>query len=41
MKVNTFNNAIRNILSNFIPYEILTCDDKDLLWFNKKMKGII
>ena len=33
-KVNIFNNAVRNNLSNFIPHEILTCDDKDPAWFN-------
>ena len=30
-KVNSFSNTILVILSNFIPYEILTCNDKDLL----------
>ena len=40
-KVNIFNNFILNILSNFIPHDILTCDDKDPPWFNKKIKGII
>ena len=40
-KVNIFNNTFLNILSNFIPHEILTCDDKDPLWFNKKIKEII
>ena len=28
-KVNIFNNTIFNILSNFIPHEILTCDDEN------------
>ena len=40
-KVNIFNSAILNILSNLIPHEILTCDDKDPPRFNKKIKGII
>ena len=40
-KVNIFNKTILNILSNFIPHEMLTCDDEDPLWFNKKIKGII
>ena len=40
-KVNIFNSTILNILSNFIPHEILTCDDKDPPWFNKKIKRII
>ena len=39
-KVNIFNNTILNILSNFIPHEILTCDDKDPPWFSKKIKEI-
>ena len=39
-KVNTFNNTILNILSNFIPHEILACDDKYPTWLNKKIKGI-
>ena len=34
-------NTILNILSNFIPHEILTCDEKDSPWFNKKLKEII
>ena len=40
-KVNIFNNTIFNILSNFVPHEILAYDDKDSPWFNKKLKGII
>ena len=40
-KVNIFNNTILNILSNFVPHEILLCDDKDPPRFNKKIKGII
>ena len=39
-KKNFFNKTILNTLSNFIPDEILTCDDKDPPWFNKKIKGI-
>ena len=35
-KVNIFNKTILNILNNFIPHEILTCDDKDPPWFNRK-----
>ena len=39
-KVNLFNTIIPNILSNFIPHEILTCDNKDLPQFNSiKNKG--
>ena len=39
-KVNIFNYTILNILSSFIPHEILTCDDKDPWWFNKKIREI-
>ena len=40
-KVKIFNNTILNILSKFIPHEILTCNDKDPPLFNKKIKEII
>lgn len=33
-KVNVFRNTILSILSNFIPHDMLTCDEKDLRWFN-------
>ena len=40
-KVDTFNKTILNILSNFIPHETITCDDRDPPWFNKKIKSLI
>ena len=40
-KVDTFNKTILNILSNFIPHETITCDDRDPPWFNKKTKSLI
>ena len=40
-KVNTINNTILIILSNVILHKILTWDDKDLPWLNKKIKGKI
>ena len=30
-----FNSTIKNILSNYIPYEIITCDYRDPPWINK------
>ena len=39
-KVLILNKTILNILSNFIPHETLTIDDKDLSWFTKKIKNI-
>ena len=29
------------MLSNFIPFQIITIDDKDLLWFNTKIKSLL
>ena len=40
-KVGIFNSTILNILSNFIPLESVVCDDKDPLWFNKKIRALI
>ena len=40
-KVDTFNKTILNILSNFIPHETITCDDRDPPWFDKKIKSLI
>ena len=47
--VSLFNNInlfiyltiIKNILSNYIPHETITCDDKDPPWFNKNIKQLI
>ena len=40
MKRFTLNKTILNILSNFIPHEALTIDDKDPPWSTKKKKKI-
>ena len=40
-KVFIFNNTVLNVLSNFIPHEIIVCDDKDPPWFNRKVKLLI
>ena len=39
--VLTFNKTILNILSNFIPLELVVCDGKDPLWLNTKIKSLI
>ena len=39
--VSSFNRTITNILSNYIPHETITCDDKDPPWFNKNIKQLI
>ena len=38
VKVFILNKTILNILSNFIPHETLTADDKDPRWFTKKKR---
>ena len=40
-KVNIFNTIIKNILSNYIPHETITCDDRDPPWINKNIKQLI
>ena len=40
-KVSILNNTINNVLSNFIPHETITCDDKKPQWFNKNIINII
>ena len=39
--VSLFNRPIKNILSNYIPHETITCDDKDPSWFNNNIKQLI
>ena len=36
-----FNKNIKNIFSNFIPYETVTCDDRGPCWINKNIKQLI
>ena len=40
-KVSILNNTINNVLSNFIPLEIITCDDKKPPWFYKNIINLI
>ena len=39
--VSLFNKTIKNILSNYIPHETITCDDKYPPWFNKNIKQLL
>ena len=39
--VSLFNKTIKNILSNYIPHETISCDDKYPPWFNKNIKQLI
>ena len=40
-KVDIFNRTILNILSNFVPHEIIACNDKDPPWLNNRIKTLI
>ena len=40
-KVHMFNKTIKNIISNYIPHETITCDDRDPPWINKDIKQLI
>ena len=39
--VHLFNKTIKNILSNYIPHEKITCDDRDSPWINNTNKQLI
>ena len=39
--LSLFNQTIKNILSNYIPHETITYDDKEPPWFNKNIKQLI
>ena len=39
-KVHLFKESIKNIIRNYIPHEIITCDDRDPLWINKVIKEL-
>ena len=36
-----FNRIIKNIISNYIPHEIIICDDRDPPWINNRVKELI
>ena len=40
-KVSIFNETILNVLSNYMPHEILTCDDDDHPWFNSRINSLL
>ena len=39
--VFVFNTTIKNIFSNFIPHETVTCEHRDPLWINSNIKQLI
>ena len=40
-RVSFFNKSILNIVSNFIPHETVTCDERDRPWINTRIKNLI
>ena len=40
-QVSIFNNTITNIMSNFVPNEIIICDDRDPPEMNRYIKNLI
>ena len=36
-----FNRAIKNIISNYNPHEIIICDDRNPPWINNRVKELI
>ena len=41
LKAFLFNKTTKNILSYDIPYETITCDDRDSPWTNNNIKQLI
>ena len=39
--VDLFNRTIKNMLHNYIPHEIITCDDRDPPWINSYIRRLI
>ena len=40
-QVSVFDEAIMNIMSNFVPNELITCDNQDPAWMNRSLKFLI
>ena len=40
-QVLILNYIILNVFGNFVPNRCVTCDDKDSVWMNKKIKSKI
>ena len=40
-QVSVFNETSMNIMSNFFPNELITCDDPDPPWMNRSIKNLI
>ena len=40
-QVSVFNETIVNIMFNFVPSELITCDDRGPPWMNRYIKNLI
>ena len=40
-QVPVFNETVMNIMSDFVPNELITCDDRDRPWMNRNIKNLI
>ena len=40
-EISILNNTINDVISNFIPHETITCDDKKPPWFDKNIINLI
>ena len=40
-QVSVFNETIVNIMFNFVPNELITCDDRGPPWMNRYIKNLI
>ena len=39
--VSICNTTIKNIMANFIPHEVIICDDRDPPWMKNRIKKLI
>ena len=40
-QVQLFTQTIQNIISNYIPHETITCDDRNPPWTDEKIKKLV
>ena len=36
-----FNETVLNVMSNFVPNKLITCDDQDPPWMNRYTKNLV
>ena len=40
-QVQLFTQTIQNMISNYIPHKTITCDDRNHLWTDEKIKKFL